>query len=100
MTADHRWCRAPCGSSTAGDIYGSNVQLWCWYVVMWSGSIGSGAVGSYQEAIGLASGWFTLTCQPQRSVVQVVRVVRLVRPILGVTLAAPQCRLQVLQLLL
>lgn len=31
--ADHRWCRAPCGSNTAVGIYGSNVQLWCWYVV-------------------------------------------------------------------
>jgi len=30
--ADHRWCRAPCGSNTAVGIYGSNVQLWCWYV--------------------------------------------------------------------
>lgn len=32
VAADHRWCRAPCGSNTAVGIYGSNVQLWCWYV--------------------------------------------------------------------
>jgi len=57
--ADHRWCRAPCGSSTAGGIYGSNVQLWCWYVVMWSGSIG-GAIGSYQEPGGYL-GWLVGT---------------------------------------
>lgn len=56
--ADHRWCRAPCGSNTAVGIYGSNVQLWCWYVggvasrsrvitqtLTWSGAGGNGWLG-------------------------------------------------------